>query len=123
MKRFRGSKSTDQLYKDIKIGIGILLQHLRWMRHLQGMDDGRNTKKIYQANVHQKQPKVRPKARWKDDAEDDRREMATVNWRHVVQNRDGWRRATREVLILLGEWSHKKRRKVEIYSFFILAPD
>jgi len=59
------------------------------MRHLQGMDDGRNTKKIQQANLHQKQPKVRPKAGWKDDAENDRREMAIVNWRQVVLDRDG----------------------------------
>jgi hypothetical protein len=33
------------------------------------MDDARNTKKIYQANLHQKRPKGRPKARWKDDVE------------------------------------------------------
>jgi hypothetical protein len=48
-----------------------------------------NSKKIYQANLHQKQPNVRPKARWKDDAENDRRDMAIVNWRQVVQDRDG----------------------------------
>jgi gamma-glutamylcyclotransferase (GGCT)/AIG2-like uncharacterized protein YtfP len=91
MKRFRGNKRRDQLYKDIRTGISTELQHLRCMRHLQGMDDGRNThthththKKyiyIYQANLHQKQPKMIPKARWKDDAENDRREMAIVNWR------------------------------------------
>ena len=46
-------------------------------------------KNIYQANVHQKQPKVRPKARGKDDAENDRRVMAIVTWRQVVQDRDG----------------------------------
>jgi len=53
------------------------------------MDDGRNTKKIYQANLHQKQLKVRPKAGWKDDAENDRRELAIINWRQAVQDRDG----------------------------------
>jgi hypothetical protein len=26
----------------------------------------------------------------------------TVNWRQAAEDRDGWRRATREVLILLG---------------------
>jgi hypothetical protein len=46
-------------------------------------------KKIYQANLHQKQPKVRPKARWRDDAENDRTETVIVNWRQVVQDRDG----------------------------------
>jgi len=31
-----------------------LLQHLRWMGHLQHMDDVRNTKKMYEANLNQK---------------------------------------------------------------------
>jgi hypothetical protein len=39
------------------------------------MDDARNTKKIYQANLHQKRPKGRPKARWKDDVENEVRKM------------------------------------------------
>jgi hypothetical protein len=30
------------------------------------------------------------------------RRMGIVNWRQVAQDRDGWRRATREALILLG---------------------
>jgi len=32
-------------------------------------DDARNTKKMYHANLHQKRPTGRPKARWKDDVE------------------------------------------------------
>jgi hypothetical protein len=28
--------------------------------------------------------------------------MEIVKWRQVARDRDGWRRATREVLILLG---------------------
>jgi len=36
--------------------------------------------------------------------------MGFVNWRQVLQNRDERRRATREVLILLGEWGHTKEQ-------------
>jgi hypothetical protein len=32
-------------------------------------DDARNTNKMYRANLHQKQPKGRPKARLKDEVE------------------------------------------------------
>jgi len=35
--------------------------------------------------------------------------MGFVNWRQVSQDRDGRRRAIREALILLGEWSHRRR--------------
>ena len=38
--------------------------------------------------------------------------VAILNWRHVTQNRDGWRRVTREVVILLGQWSHRRRRRM-----------
>lgn len=33
------------------------------------MDDVRNAKKIYQANLHHKRPKGRSTTRWKDDVE------------------------------------------------------
>jgi hypothetical protein len=46
--------------------------------------------------------KGRPKARWKDEVENDIRKMRIDNWRQIVQDRDGWRRAMREALILLG---------------------
>jgi hypothetical protein len=53
------------------------------------VDDARNATKIYQANLDQKQTKGRPKARWKDDVENDIRKMGIVNWRQLAQDRDG----------------------------------
>jgi hypothetical protein len=44
----------EKLYKDINIGTFIKLHHLRWRGHLERMDNVRNAKKIYQANVHKK---------------------------------------------------------------------
>jgi hypothetical protein len=66
------------------------------------MDDARNAKKIYQTSLHKKRPKGRPKARWKDEVENDIRKMQIDNLRQIAQDRDGWTRATREALILLG---------------------
>jgi hypothetical protein len=37
--------------------------------------------------------------------------MQIDNWRQIAQDRDGWRRAMREALILLGWWSHGRRRR------------
>ena len=50
------------------------------------MNGVRNTKKIYPPNLHQKWPTGNPKARWKDDVENDRRKTEIVNWGQV------WRR-------------------------------
>jgi hypothetical protein len=41
-------------------------------------------------------------SRSKDGVENDRRKVGIVDWRQVKQDRDGWRRVTREVLILVG---------------------
>jgi hypothetical protein len=81
----------------VKIGTFIRMQRLRWMGHLQRLDGARNTKKAYQANLHQED-----KARWKDDVENSTRKMGIVNWGQRAQDRDGWRRATAEALFLLG---------------------
>jgi hypothetical protein len=70
------------------------------MGHLQRTDDAR-PKKIQQAHLHQKLRKGRPKARWKDDVENDIKNIGIVNWRQVTQDRDGWRRAKRRSLYFL----------------------
>jgi hypothetical protein len=42
------------------------------------------------------------------------RKLGIVIWRKVVHDRDGWRRATRKALILLGFWSHRRRIKIKL---------
>ena len=66
------------------------------------ISDSASNKKIYQAILHQRIPTERPNARWKYDVENDIRMMGIINWKEVAQDRDGWRRATREEHILLG---------------------
>jgi hypothetical protein len=39
------------------------------------------------------------------------KKMGTLNWRKVAQDRDGWRRAAREVLIRLGQRNHRGRTR------------
>jgi hypothetical protein len=41
-------------------------------------------------------------AGWIDDVDNDIRDIGIVKWRQEAQNRNGWRTATREVIILLG---------------------
>jgi hypothetical protein len=64
-------------------------------------DVSRNKKNVYQANLHYKLSKGRPKARRKY-AQNDVRKMGIVNWRKVAQERDGWRIENVEVLVLFG---------------------
>jgi hypothetical protein len=41
-------------------------------------------------------------SRSKDGVENDIRKMGIVSWREVKQDRNGWRKVTRDVLILVG---------------------
>ena len=72
------------------------------MRHEHRLDDARNTNLIYEAELNRKSTKERPKDRWNGDAENDIK-MGIINWRRMAQDMAGWRRATGEVLILLGQ--------------------
>jgi hypothetical protein len=55
-----------------------------------------------QETPRKKRRKGRPKATWKCDVQNNIRMMGIFNWRKVAQDRDGWRRAVRKVIILLG---------------------
>jgi hypothetical protein len=56
-------------------------------------------------------------SRSKDGVENDVRKIGIVNWRQVKQDRDGWRRVTREVFIFLdsGDREEEKKKK-EVFS-------
>ena len=68
----------------------------------------------------QKKTEGRPKARWKNDVENGIKSMDMFNWRRVTRDKDGWKRATRDMRIRLGQWSNRKirrRRKLENTHF------
>jgi hypothetical protein len=56
------------------------------------MDDAINTKKIYQANLQQKQLTGRNKVRFKKYVEKDVMQMEIINGGQVAKNRDRRRR-------------------------------
>ena len=80
-------------------GSRIKLPYLICMEHLQWMDDARNTKKIQKTKLHQKRPKGRSNARWKDNVQNDIRNMGIVKWGQVAHDGDGWRTNRQEVII------------------------
>jgi hypothetical protein len=52
--RIKKNAELEKLFKDANFDAFIKLKCLRWMGRLQRMGDVRNTKKIYQANLHRK---------------------------------------------------------------------
>jgi hypothetical protein len=66
------------------------------------MNDIRHATKIYTANLHQKQPKGRTKARWKEDDLENMQKMGIVKWKQVAKDRRQMEGGVREVIIFLG---------------------
>jgi hypothetical protein len=50
-------------------------------------------------------------ARWKGAVDNDIRKMGIFNWTQIAQDRNGWRRVTREVLTLYGQRNHSRNRR------------
>jgi len=46
--------------------------------------------------------KGKPKSRWRDDTENNIRKMGDANCRQIAHDRDEWRKAPREILMLSG---------------------
>jgi hypothetical protein len=65
------------------------------------LEVARNTKKIYQAILHQKRSKGRLKGSWK---------VGNCSLVKITQDGEGWRSATRVALILLGECKQRKEK-------------
>jgi len=83
--RIRTSAERDKLYMDVNIGTFIKPQRRRWI----GRRNARNTKEVFQNNLHQTRLKGIRKGKWKDDVENDAWQMGIVNWREVAQDGDG----------------------------------
>jgi hypothetical protein len=54
-------KNNVELQKDVNIGTFIKLQSLRWVGHLERMDDASNTKKKYKPTYTKNDLRVDPK--------------------------------------------------------------
>lgn len=69
----------------------IKAQRLRWLGHLERMDNTRAVKRIAEWIPANARPRGRPKKRWKDDVMTDLRRMGVRNWREVADDRAEWR--------------------------------
>jgi hypothetical protein len=62
----------------------------------------------------------RPKSRWRDDVENDIRKTGVAKSRQVAQDRDNWRKAPREPLILFldsAATTEEKKKMMIVWPF------
>ncbi|XP_055375855.1 uncharacterized protein LOC129608396 [Condylostylus longicornis] len=88
----RSNQELMNLIKNEDIVRFIKSQRLRWLRHLNRMDESRAPKRIFEARPLFQRNIGRPRSRWKDDVAEDWRKMNITNWQQLTTDREGWRR-------------------------------
>jgi hypothetical protein len=91
--RRRHNNELMQLYGDLDIVSFIRINRLRWISHVNIMD---NERMVCQAFANQPQgsrPRGRPKCRWWDCVYGDIRKSKIRNWEQRSKNREDWMRS------------------------------
>jgi hypothetical protein len=65
-------------------------QRIRWLGHVERMEDNAMPKRMLKGRLFSKRRKGRPRMRWLDDVESDLK-MEVKEWREKMRDRAQWR--------------------------------
>jgi hypothetical protein len=85
--RIRTNRELDTLTGGMNIILYIKAQRLRWVGHIQRMEDVRMVKKLTNWKPFGKRPAERPKNRWIDEILKDMEVLKVKNWKELSRNR------------------------------------
>jgi hypothetical protein len=85
--RLRYSEELNTLLKEKDIVSFIKSQRIRWLGHVERMEDNAMTKRML---------KGRPRMRWLDDVESDLKKMEVKGWKKKMRDREQWRLVVEE---------------------------
>ena len=69
----------------------ITAQRIKWLGHIQRMDQARPTRKILDWKPMGTRPVGRPRQRWQDDVMEDLNKLKVKNWKETLKDRRIWR--------------------------------
>ena len=97
-----------------KYGSFIKCQRIRWLGHIDRMQDTAIPKKIY-GKLYATRGRGRPKMRWLDNVSMDLRKMDVKEWRDRARNREAWRRIVQEAKVHPELQRHLKEEVEDIF--------
>jgi Reverse transcriptase (RNA-dependent DNA polymerase) len=100
--RRRFNHELSQLYGEPDIVRITKINRLRWLGHVQRMDDKRIPKKILKAKPEGKRGAGRPKSRWYDAALANLRTVGVTSWETLAADRPSWRSMLEKAMTLNG---------------------
>ena len=89
--RIRNNREINEILQNEDIVRFIKAQRIRWIGHIERMEDSRTAKRMYKARMERRRRPGRPRNRWTDEVEKDLRTMNIRPWRTQAQDRDQWR--------------------------------
>jgi len=69
----------------------IKAQRIKWLGHIQRMDQARPTGKLLDWRPMGTRPVGRPRQRWQDVMEDIKEKLKVKNWKETAKDRRTWR--------------------------------
>ena len=95
--RIRRNDELEAIIKGENIVRFIKCQRIRWLGHIERMQDTTIPKKMLYGKLCATRRRGRPKMRWLDDVSMDLRKMGLNEWKDRARNREAWRHIVEEV--------------------------
>jgi hypothetical protein len=65
-------------------------QGIRWLGHVERMEDDAMPNRMLKGRLYSRRRKGRPRMRWLDDVEDDLQKMEVKGWKEKMGDRKDW---------------------------------
>jgi hypothetical protein len=89
--RIRNHKEIDKLIEGADIARFIKAQRIKWLGHIQQMDQARLTRKQSDWRPIGTRPVGKPRQRWQEDVMEDLKKLKVKNWKKTAKDRRTWR--------------------------------
>ena len=94
--RIRRNDELEAIIKGENIVRFIKCQRIRWLAHIERMQDTAIPKKVLYGKLYATRRRGKPKIRWVDDVSTDLRKMEINEWRDRTRDREAWWRIVKE---------------------------
>ena len=84
--RIQNNMEIDKLIEGAELVRFIKAQRIKWLRHIQRMDQARPTRKLLEWKPMGIRPVGRPRQRWQKDVMEDLKKLKVKNWKEIAND-------------------------------------
>ena len=100
--RIQNNMEIDKLIKSADIVRFIQAQRIKWLGHIQRMNQTRPTGKLLDWKPMGTRPVRRPRQRWQEDVMEDLKNVKVKNWKETARDRRTWKDLAEKAKTLKG---------------------